>query len=99
MRYRLAPFVVGSYEAQAERMDHELAHLVEAYFDDGGTAGIMGPDPRCIASSRPRPPSSPSGCCPTTTSAPSCSTRRRFTSTIASAGYSRIISATHAVSR
>ena len=45
MRYRLAPFVVGSYEAQAERMDHELAHLVEAYFDDGGTAGIMGPEP------------------------------------------------------
>ncbi len=45
LRYRLAPFVVGSYEAQLERMDHELAHLVEAYFDDGGSAGIMGADP------------------------------------------------------
>jgi ferredoxin len=45
LRYRLAPFVVGSYEAQLERMDHELAHLVEAYFRDGGAAGIMGPEP------------------------------------------------------
>jgi NAD-dependent dihydropyrimidine dehydrogenase PreA subunit len=45
LRYRLAPFVVGSYEAQMERMDHELAHLVETYFDEGGAAGIMGPAP------------------------------------------------------
>jgi hypothetical protein len=30
--YRLAPFIVGIYEAQLPRMDHELAHLVEEYF-------------------------------------------------------------------
>jgi len=45
LRYRLAPFVVGSFEAQLERMDHELAHLVEAYFRDGGAAGIMAAEP------------------------------------------------------
>ena len=45
MLFRLAPFVVGLYEAQLETMDHELAHLVEDYFNDGGTAGIMGPEP------------------------------------------------------
>jgi len=28
-RFRLAPFVVGIYEAQLENMDHELAHLFE----------------------------------------------------------------------
>ena len=43
--FRLAPFVVGIYEAQAELMDHELAHLVEDYFAEGGTQGIMGPQP------------------------------------------------------
>jgi NAD-dependent dihydropyrimidine dehydrogenase PreA subunit len=43
--FRLAPFVVGVYEAQAELMDHELAHLVEDYFAEGGTLGIMGPQP------------------------------------------------------
>ncbi|MFH1523750.1 MAG: 4Fe-4S dicluster domain-containing protein [Chloroflexota bacterium] len=43
--FRLAPFVVGVYEAQAELMDHELAHLVEDYFANGGAAGIMGPQP------------------------------------------------------
>lgn len=45
LRLRLAPFVVGLYEASLERMDHELAHLVERYFRDGGAAGIMGPEP------------------------------------------------------
>jgi ferredoxin len=45
MLFRLAPFVVGLYEAQLETMDHALAHLVEDYFNDGGTAGIMGPEP------------------------------------------------------
>ena len=44
-RFRLAPFVVGIYEAQLERMDHELAHLVENYLADGGAAGIMQPQP------------------------------------------------------
>ena len=43
--FRLAPFVVGIYEAQAELMDHELAHLVEDYFAAGGVSGIMKPQP------------------------------------------------------
>jgi len=43
--FRLAPFVVGLYEAQLELMDHELAHLVEDYFANGGAAGIMKPQP------------------------------------------------------
>jgi electron transport complex protein RnfB len=43
--FRLAPFVVGIYEAQAGMMDHELAHLVEDYFANGGAQGIMGPQP------------------------------------------------------
>lgn len=44
-RYRLAPFVVGIYESQLEKMDAEFAHLVEKYFADGGAAGIMKPQP------------------------------------------------------
>lgn len=44
-RFRLAPFVVGLYEEQRDRMDHELAHLVEHYMLDGGARGIMGPEP------------------------------------------------------
>ena len=44
-RFRLAPFVVGVYEAQLESMDHKLAHLVEEYFADGGAAGLMRPQP------------------------------------------------------
>jgi ferredoxin len=44
-RFRLAPFVVGVYEAQLERMDHEFAHLVEHYLAGGGAAGIMRPQP------------------------------------------------------
>jgi electron transport complex protein RnfB len=44
-RFRLAPFVVGIYEAQLELMDHELAHLVEDYLVNGGAAGIMKPQP------------------------------------------------------
>jgi electron transport complex protein RnfB len=43
--FRLAPFVVGFYEAQLDTMDHELAHLVEAYMAGGGAAAIMGPEP------------------------------------------------------
>ena len=43
--FRLAPFVVGIYEAQLEVMDHELAHLFEDYMAQGGAKGIMGPLP------------------------------------------------------
>lgn len=43
--FRLAPFIVGIYEGQLDRLDHELAHLVEAYMLEGGAAGIMGPQP------------------------------------------------------
>ncbi len=43
--FRLAPFVVGIYEAQLENMDHEFAHLFEEYMEDGGAAGIMKPQP------------------------------------------------------
>jgi ferredoxin len=45
VRFRLAPFLVGIYEAQVDRMDHELAHLVEDYLAAGGARGIMGPRP------------------------------------------------------
>jgi len=45
LRFRLAPFVVGIYEASLENMDHELAHLVEDYLANGGAAGIMKPQP------------------------------------------------------
>ena len=38
-RFRLAPFVVGIYEAQLENLDHELAHLVEHYMAEGGPPG------------------------------------------------------------
>ncbi|MCX6035949.1 MAG: 4Fe-4S binding protein [Chloroflexi bacterium] len=44
-RVRLAPFIVGIYEAQLELMDHELAHLVEDYLVHGGAQGIMRPQP------------------------------------------------------
>ncbi len=42
--FRLAPFVVGIYESQLEKMDHELAHLFEEYLDQGGI-DIMRPRP------------------------------------------------------
>ncbi len=45
LSFRLAPFVVGIYEAQLETMDHELAHLFEDYLEQGGAKGIMGPLP------------------------------------------------------
>jgi Pyruvate/2-oxoacid:ferredoxin oxidoreductase delta subunit len=45
VRFRLAPFIVGIYEAQVESMDHELAHLVEDYLAGGGAQAIMGPQP------------------------------------------------------
>lgn len=43
--FRLAPFIVGIYEAQLDAMDHELAHLVEDYLANGGAVGIMKPQP------------------------------------------------------
>jgi electron transport complex protein RnfB len=45
VRFRLAPFIVGLFEAQIELMDHELAHLVDEYFSTGGAQGIMKPQP------------------------------------------------------
>ncbi len=45
MTFRLAPFVVGIYEASLENMDHEFAHLFEEYMAQGGAAGIMKPQP------------------------------------------------------
>ncbi|MCG2831163.1 MAG: hypothetical protein L6302_08945, partial [Desulfobacteraceae bacterium] len=43
--FRLAPFIVGIYEAQLDIMDHEFAHLFEQYMADGGAADIMKPQP------------------------------------------------------
>jgi electron transport complex protein RnfB len=44
--FRLAPFVVGSYEAHMLRSpDPEFARLVEEYFGGAGGALIMGPRP------------------------------------------------------
>jgi ferredoxin len=43
--YRLAPWIVGIYEAQNRRMDHKFAHLVEEYFHEGGMEGLMKPLP------------------------------------------------------
>jgi Na+-translocating ferredoxin:NAD+ oxidoreductase subunit B len=43
--FRLAPFIVGIFEASLPLMDHELAHLVEDYMAQGGVAGIMKPQP------------------------------------------------------
>ncbi len=57
--FRLAPFIVGIYEAQLHRMDHELAHLFEAYMADGGAVGIMQPHPalhRVLPAHRSVPP-------------------------------------------
>lgn len=41
LRFRLAPFIVGIYEAFLEGMDHEFAHLFEEYMVDGGATGLM----------------------------------------------------------
>lgn len=43
--FRLAPFIVGFYEEQVGNIDHELAHMVEEYFRQGGAKGIMQPQP------------------------------------------------------
>jgi NAD-dependent dihydropyrimidine dehydrogenase PreA subunit len=44
-RFRLAPFIVGVYEAQVGVLDEELARLVEQYLHEGGAEGIMAPQP------------------------------------------------------
>jgi NAD-dependent dihydropyrimidine dehydrogenase PreA subunit len=44
-RYRLAPFIVGIYEAQLDILDHDLAHLLEHYFDEGGAEALMSLQP------------------------------------------------------
>ncbi|MCX8125646.1 MAG: 4Fe-4S binding protein [Dehalococcoidia bacterium] len=54
-QYRLAPYVVGFYEEQWANMDHELAHLCEEYWLEGGLAGIMRHSPplnRVVPASR-----------------------------------------------
>jgi electron transport complex protein RnfB len=43
--FRLAPFIVGFYEAQLGAMDEEFARLFERYMEEGGAAGIMTPLP------------------------------------------------------
>ena len=39
--FRLAPFIVGIYEAQLDNMDKEMATLFEKYMKDGGAKGMM----------------------------------------------------------
>jgi NAD-dependent dihydropyrimidine dehydrogenase PreA subunit len=41
IRFRLAPWVIGIYEEQWDKMDHELAHLCDHYWKEGGMEGIM----------------------------------------------------------
>lgn len=43
--FRLAPFIVGIYEAQLGTMDEEFAELFERYMEEGGAVGIMGTMP------------------------------------------------------
>ena len=43
--FRLAPFIVGIYEASGHKMDHEMAHLFEEYMEEGGAGGLMRPYP------------------------------------------------------
>lgn len=43
--FRLAPFIVGIYEAQLENIDRQFAHLFEEYMVQGGAVGIMKPQP------------------------------------------------------
>jgi len=44
-KFRLAPFIVGFYESQWDVMDHDLAHLCEQYWNEGGAEGIMRLEP------------------------------------------------------
>ena len=43
VKFRLAPFIVGIYEAQ--EMDHTLAHLFEQYMAGWGAKDILGSEP------------------------------------------------------
>ena len=45
VRFRLAPFIPGSFEAYIAHMGEEMARLVEEYFYDGGEVGLMTPQP------------------------------------------------------
>jgi electron transport complex protein RnfB len=45
IKFRLAPFIVGIYEAQMDVLDQEFALLFEEYLSTGGAAGIMRPSP------------------------------------------------------
>lgn len=40
--FRLAPFVIGIYEAQLDNLDPEFAQLFERYMADGGAKGVLG---------------------------------------------------------
>ena len=44
-KFRLAPYIIGFYEEQWDTMDHELAHLCEQYWNEGGGEGLMSPEP------------------------------------------------------
>ena len=44
-KFRLAPFIVGIYESQWNVTDHELFHLFERYWNEGGAVGIMRYEP------------------------------------------------------
>ncbi len=44
-KFRLAPYIVGIFESQLEVMDHELVHLFEQYWNEGGGEGIMSYEP------------------------------------------------------
>ena len=43
--FRLAPFVVGIYEAQVTNLDEEMARLFERYMAEGGAHGLLEPQP------------------------------------------------------
>jgi ferredoxin len=44
-RYGLLPFMIGVYEEQLERMDHEFAQLMEEYFDKTKYKDLFGTEP------------------------------------------------------
>ena len=46
--FRLAPYIIGIYESQWDAIDHELSHLFEQYWNEGGAAGIMRYEPALL---------------------------------------------------